>query len=188
MKNKMKEITIWSITIILVIICIEITFLDYGNFSAVEAHKQSERTIYYGPSEIIKTIDIENKRLFLCRYKKWFSLDEVEKELIKWYPGTGVTGTEIKKNEKITFSWRISKSNIDESKEIIRCFGYVNDTNITKVILEKNGDSDPTKIEYDLDESRLFVFCWTDKKIDDKGIGKLKGLDASGKIICEYDL
>ena len=88
-KSKVLDIIEWGILTVLLSVIINNHFLSYANFSPMEAHKQSERTSYYGPSEIIKEIDLDGYKIYLCRYKEWFSANTVIKRGFMWYPGSG---------------------------------------------------------------------------------------------------
>ena len=53
--KKYSAIIEWFLAIILILICSKIIFP--GSFTPLKAHEQSEKSVYYGPSNIIKTID-----------------------------------------------------------------------------------------------------------------------------------
>jgi len=94
----------WIIAIVLVVLCFKYSILSYGNLLPLKAHQQSERTYHYGPSNIIKTINLKGGKIYLCRYKDWFSADTVKKGIIKWYPGDNVAGSKIDYSKQVSYS------------------------------------------------------------------------------------
>jgi hypothetical protein len=154
--------------------------LFYGSFSPVKAHEQSERTYYYGPSKIIKTIDLDGQKIYLCRYKDWYSANTVKKGIIKWYPGNGVSGIPIDYSKQVSFTWNGSVN--EQNKMTMKVYGYVNNPEITTIVLA--GENQTNTSRYDLDESRMFIFYWMEGDQTFK-IGYLKGLNKDGKIIYE---
>lgn len=176
--EKHSAIIEWVIGIVLVVICLNYSIFSYGNFSPVKAHEQSERTYHYGPSKIIKTIDLDGGKIYLCRYKDWFSANTVKRGIIKWYPGDQVAGTPIDYSKQVSYSW--NGSSIKGNLMIIKLYGYVNDTKITTILLED--ESKTNTLRYALDENKMFIFYWN----SDMQISKvkyLKGLDMHGKVI-----
>ncbi|MBK1812328.1 hypothetical protein JHL18_17020 [Clostridium sp. YIM B02505] len=186
MKINKKHIDViieWSIAIVLLFICYKYSFLSSGSFSPLKAHEQSERTYHYGPSKIIKTIDLGKEKIYLGRYKEWFSGDTVKKELIKWYPGEGVGGTLIDSSKQVSYSWYGSSTKNNEM--IMKVFGYVSDPNITTMQID--GEDKISSAKYQLDESRMFIFYWN----EDNKLNRTKyllGLDKDGKVIYKEEL
>lgn len=180
LNKKHSAIMEWIIAIVLLVICWKCSILSYGNFSPVKAHEQSERTYYYGPSKIIKTIDLDGGKIYLCRYKDWFSANTVRRGVIKWYPGDQVAGTLIDYSKQISYS--LSGSGIKGDVMIIDIYGYVNDPKITTILLEDKSKGNASK--YALDESKMFIFYWNEDMQSSK-VKYLKGLDRDGKVIYE---
>lgn len=178
--KKYQGIMEWCIAIVLGVICTKYSILSYGSFSPVKAHESSERTYHYGPSEIVKTIDLDKSKIYLCRYKDWFSANTVKKGFIKWYPGDQVAGTPIDYSKQVSYSG--SGSSISGNEMIMKVYGYVNDPEITTMTFKFNNKEDT--LIYDLDESRMFIFYW--KEGSEKfNIKYLKGLDGEGNVILE---
>lgn len=175
-----RAIVEWIAAILLVVISYKFSFLSYGSFFPLKAHEQSERTYHYGPSKIIKTIDFDGQKIYLCRYKDWFSADTIKKEIIKWYPGDGVGGTPIDNSNQVSFNWSGIKNK--QNKMDWKFYGYASDAEITTVQLLLENETAP--LSYDLDESRMFIFYWVEANRDHK-INYLRGLNKDGKIIYE---
>ncbi|GKU24171.1 hypothetical protein [Clostridium folliculivorans] len=182
-KKHISGIIEWSIAIVLLLICYKYSFLSYGSFSPLKAHELSERTYHYGPSKIIKTIDIDKGKVYLCRYKDWFSADTVNKEIIKWYPGDGVSGTPIDSSKQVSYSW--SGSGTKNNEMFMKVYGYVSDSKITTIQIE--GDDKISVPKYQLDESRMFIFYWNEDNKQNK-TKYLVGLDKDGKVIYKEEL
>lgn len=178
-----RAIIEWTIAIVLMVISWRFSTLYYGSFSPLKAHEQSERTIYYGPSKIIRTINLHEQKIYLCRYKDWFSADTVNKGIIKWYSGSGVYGIPIDYSKQITFTWNASANK--QNKMTFKVFGYVNNPEITAMLL--TGDNEANTSRYDLDKDRMFIFYWIEGGQTYK-IGYLKGLNKDGKIIYEQEV
>lgn len=178
--DRNRAIIEWAIAIVLIVVTCKFSILSYGSFSPLKAHEQSERTFHYGPSKIIKTIDLNGQKIYLCRYKDWFSADTVRKEFVKWYPGDNVGGTPIDYSKQVSFSWNSSSNK--QNKMTMKVYGYVNNTEIATIILI--GEKETTISKYDLDENRMFIFYWIEDNQKNKTI-YLKGLNKDDKVICE---
>lgn len=183
--NKRFQVVVeWIIAVLLILLCIRISGFSYGSFSPLKAHEQSERTLHYGPSEIIKEIDIEKGKIYLCRYKEWFSASTVIKKNIKWYTGGGPGGRKIDKADKISYSWNGSKIH---DYFFMRIYGYVSAEDIDKVLLDVEIDDSTKTLEYKLDDDRMFIFYWNEDDYDYE-LKTLRGVDKAGKIIYNKDL
>lgn len=178
--EKHKAIIEWVVAIALIVAAWKFSILSYGNFSAVKAHEQSERTYHYGPSKIIKTINLDGQKIYLCRYKDWFSANTVRKEIIKWYPGDQVGGTPIDYSKQVSFSG--SGSSNKQNKMTMKVYGCANNPEITTIQLVEENETNISS--YDLDESRMFIFYWAEDNQKHK-TRYLKGLNKDGKNIYE---
>lgn len=172
----------WSIAAVLLFLCTRYSILAYGNFTAAKAHEQSEKTFHYGPSQIIKTINLDGGKIYLCRYKDWYSADTVRKGIIKWYPENGPGGYPIDYTKKVSYSW--STATIKNNISVMKVFGYVNDSGISKMVLEINSNNTVRRLQYSLDKSRMFIFYWEESRYINNTIN-IKGMDDYGKIIYE---
>ena len=47
----------------------------------IKAHKDSERSSHYGPSEIVHIEDFPRGKYILGKYDRWFSCNTINKEL-----------------------------------------------------------------------------------------------------------
>jgi len=180
MKNRYAAAFEWIIAIFLIILCINTKYLSYGSFTPIAAHQKSERTYYYGPSEIADTIKLDGTILYLCRYKEWYSLSIVKKGLLRWQTAGLNIGNKIDPSAPINYSRGFTRINKDLG--LNKIYGNASDPEIVKVVLENKDGSD--KLQYELDSDRLFVFYWQGEDMLYK-YDLLKGLDKSGNIKYE---
>lgn len=180
--KRYSSIIEWSLAILLILVCSKILFP--GSFTPLKAHEQSEKSVYYGPSDVIKTVDLGREKIYLCRYKDWFSESTVRRKIIKWYPVNYPVGHPIDYSKQLTFNAYTSRST-ENSKPITKIYGYVNDPKIKTIILE---DKNKEKIlTYILDESKMFIFYW-DEVTQENKTTYLKGLDSDGNVIYEEEV
>lgn len=182
--KKVQAMFEWILALILIILCFNYSYLGYGSFTAIGAHNESEKTLHYGPSSVAKTIDLDGGKLFLCRYKDWFSVDTIKHGFIKWYPGDYDGGCPIDYTKKVTCSW--GNSHIKDEKNVLIVFGYVNDNTITQIIVEYMENGLKTQ-KYNIDKSKLFIFYWYPHNTSYDSL-RLKGIDKQGNIILEQKL
>ncbi|MDP4089045.1 MAG: hypothetical protein Q8930_07215 [Bacillota bacterium] len=180
--KKLTGILEWIVAVVLLAICIYCYLFSYGSFTAENAFKASEKTSNYGPSEVKKVIDFENEKIYLAKYKDWFSANAVRKASIKWYPqGTG--GTPIDYNNKITHSYDGSSNG--QNSFICKIYGYVNDPDITEIDLEVSENGQNSTLKYNIDSNKMFIFYWDDK-IHHYSYTALTGLNKDGQKVYEY--
>lgn len=147
------------------------------NFTSIGAHKLSERTGHYGPSEIVHIEDFEGGKLFLCKYDKWFSCNTVNRSfLFFWRYGNQVHGTENDLSKPLSYSYGYSSENY-------RYYGIINDKSIAKIeIILRNED----KLSVEEFHDDMFLINWKapadDRSFNFKG---LKAYDQEGNIIFE---
>lgn len=184
LSEKSKALIEWPIAIFLAALCVYFYVLSYRSFTPLQAFRNSERTMNYGPSEIIKEVDMDDVKIYLARYKNWFSCQPVKKNLITWATEGGcVTGVPINSNEKINYYW--FGSSIKSNKFLNSLFGYVNDPSIAAVTVEAERGGKVESFHYKLDNSKMFIFYWfdTDGKLFYR---KITGTDKMNNIIYEY--
>jgi hypothetical protein len=184
LNEKSKAFIEWALAIFLAIVCLNFYVFSYMKFSPEKAFRSSERTINYGPSQIVKELDKDGIRIYLARYKDWISAQAIERKLITFsHAGGNVTGIPIKYDEKVTYTW--SGSSVKKNKFLWMVYGYVNDAAIHKITLNiKRGDKIES-MEYLLDENRMFVFTWLDDNSNQGFIYKVTGTDKENNILYE---
>jgi len=163
---------------IVIIIILFFLFLNRSGLylTPLSAHESSERSIHYGPSEVVHVEDFEEGKHILGKYDKWISCNTVEKELFfLWNFGSQVTGFENDKNKPLNYSW-------NASHQYYKCYGIRNDVGIEKVeIILYNGDVYETTDFYD----NLFLITWESSEDNDYYIKNIKGYDKANNIIFE---
>lgn len=193
-REKKKALIEWTLASILLFFVVkESPYFNYYHLSPLEAHKQSERTFYYGPSEVVEEIDFGDAQVFLGIYKDWFSANMVVKHKgIFWAPGSGIGGTEIKKDQDISHSW--SGSSINEDFMLMKFYGIVSNPDIVKVELDviegyhnsANAENEVLTLSYILNDHRMFIFHWNEVEHEYKWIS-LRGLNRNGDIVYEEE-
>jgi hypothetical protein len=195
-RDKIKAIIEWTIAILLIFIVIKDSpYFSYYELSPEAAFERSERTYYYGPSEVLEKVDLDDVQIFLSNYKNWFSATLVNKYAgIFWGAGSGVGGIEIKEDQDITHSW--GSSSINENYMLMRYYGIVTNPEITKVELdvaegydwdEQVPVEDIVTLDYQLEEHRMFLFNWNEMENDYISLA-LRGVNNDGEVIYEEEL
>lgn len=173
----------WIIAAILILICFNTSVFSYGGFSPIGAHESSERTYRYGPSDIIKTIELDNVKIYLCKYKNWYSTSIVQKEKFKWYTRGIDVSKPIDTSLPINYTW--DYTNVNHSLGVNKVFGYVANPDITAVLVESENHEHVLK--YELDNSRMFIFTWNGEN-ELYRFKNIKGFDAVGNVVYEKAL
>ncbi|WP_182199309.1 DUF5044 domain-containing protein [Paraliobacillus salinarum] len=194
-RKKLKGIIEWSLAFLLLFIVIkESPYYSYYELSPKAAFEKSERTYYYGPSEVVEKVDLDNVQIFLSKYKNWFSAPIIKKHAgFFWGPGSlGVM--EIKNKQDITYSW--GGMTFNEELMLMRYYGIVTNPEINKVELDvakgyDGGEHVPKEdivtLDYKLKDHRMFLFHWNEVENDYLSMA-LRGLNSDGEVIYEEDL
>ena len=97
--------------IVLLIIIIFILFPRFGLYlSPLSAHRASEKSIHYGPSEIVHIEDFDRGKYILGKYDKWISCNTVNRSLLFfWTFGDQVTGIENDLTKAVSYTWGMSE-------------------------------------------------------------------------------
>ncbi|UOQ86912.1 hypothetical protein [Gracilibacillus salinarum] len=169
-----------------------IPYITYYELSPEAAFEKSERTIYYGPSQVLEKVDLEDVQIFLSTYKNWFSATLINKHAgIFWGPGSGAGGEEIKEDQDINYSW--GGTLINEDYRLMQYYGIVTNPEISRVeldvsIADSRGKGVPGEdietLTYQLKDHRMFLFHWNDME-DDYKARTLRGLNNDGEVIYE---
>lgn len=177
LNKKIKLFMGWIFILAILYLVFNYSIFSYGSLTPLKAHKSSEKSYHYGPSEIVKEIHYENTKVYLCKYKNWFSLDGVYKKNIKWYPF--ILGIEeINNNESITYNFSNNKIN---NIELNFLYGIVNDFDIKKLILEVSISNELKKLEYYIDNN-MFIFNLGDY-VDKISLHTIKGFDEQNQLV-----
>lgn len=180
--KKYSAIIEWSLAILLILVCSKIFFP--GSFTPLKTHEQSEKSVYCGPSDVIKTVDLGREKIYLCKYKDWFSESTVRRKIIKWYPVNYPAGHPIDYSKQLTFNAYTSKST-ENSEPITKVYGYVNDPKIKTIVLEDKNKE--TISSYELDENKMFIFALYEN-IEKKEVSYIKGLDSDYNVVYEEEI
>ncbi|MCB8814614.1 hypothetical protein [Desulfosporosinus shakirovi] len=144
----------------------------------LSAHEHSERSLHYGPSEVVHVEDFDGGKYILANYDKWYSCNSVERTLgFFWRTGGGSIGTENDKTKAVAFSW-------SASYEHFVAYGIINNARVKRIELTLSNGQVLTQTKF---YDNMFLIPWTDNT-DNNYFGKLKGYDASNKVIFESEL
>lgn len=177
--NKIRSIIEWVIAVVLVIICFKYSIFSFGQISPIKAFIQSERTFYYGPSEIVNTIDLNGGKIYLCKYKDWFSANTVAKGLFFWHSQGDVAGTAIDYAKQVSYTW--STSTIKDNR-LMKVYGIVNDPDISTIQIESMNEEN--SMSFPIDETKMFIFYWNEAD-EENNLKYLKGMNNNGEVIYE---
>lgn len=161
--------------IVIIAFLLFIKFSEYY-FTPLSAHKVSEQSMHYGPSEVKHIEGYEKGKYILCEYEKSISCDIIDRSLIfLWHIGSGEP-TGFVYNSNIPFDYT-SGSNSTANISYTYIYGIVNDPSITKIeVTLKNGDIITQTNFYD----GLFLIHWADKTGQ---FTKIRAYDQIGNII-----
>lgn len=144
----------------------------------LSAHEHSERGLHYGPSDVVHVEDFDGGKYILAKYDKWYSCNSVEKTLgFFWRPGDGSLGTVNEKTKAVAFSWSASDENSI-------AYGIINDDRIKTIELTLGDGHILTQTQF---YDNMFLIPWTFNNTNNKYFEKIKGYDASNKVIFESD-
>jgi hypothetical protein len=167
-------------------LCVKFSIFSHVSLSPLRAHQKSERTYYYGPSEIIEVVDVSGGKVYLCRYKDWISANTVKRNLIFWSAGDQVGGSKIDYNERVNFTWFYSGH-----EPIIKLHGIVNDANITSIGIMNSEDKE-FMFERKINSENMFVFCLEGKNaefiMDNSETTFLVGKNNDGEVIFNHNI
>jgi hypothetical protein len=144
--------------------------------SPISAHENSERSIHYGPSEVVHIEDFDKGKYILGKYDKWVSCNTVNRELFfLWRFGNQPIGFENDKAKAVSYTW-------GASYQYNKVYGILNDTRVKKIeVALSNGDILTQTTFYDA----LFLITWKSEKNENKNFKSIIGYDSENKIIFE---
>ena len=164
--------------IVILAILIFIFFNISGFYlTPLSAHKNSERSIHYGPSEVIHIEDFDGGKYILCKYDKWVSCNTVNRVLFFfWRYGNQPIGFENDKTKALDYTWGMSQENY-------KLYGIINNDKVTKIQITLNNGKVFTETDFYED---LFLFTWKADNDDEAWwFNNIKGYDSNDNLIFE---
>lgn len=154
--NKTKIIKL-ELNIIIITVVFILLFTMSGLFiSPLTAHQYSERSLHYGPSEIVYSRDYEQGKYYLCRYDQWISVDTINKQkLFFWNLGNMNIIPKNRQDNPISYSW-------SSTKEYNIVYGSINDDRIKKIEARLTDGSSIIETTFYED---LFLINWKSKNL-----------------------
>lgn len=135
--KRSKDILEWLIVVLLIILVSKYSIIAPSGLTPEAVLKNSEHTLNYGPSEIVETLDTDEGKILLCRYKDWYSFNTVKRNFLFWNYDHMNTGHEIDYSKPVNFYPNFSF--IDYNKLIL--IGVVNDYNIKTIEIVDSKDN-----------------------------------------------
>ncbi|MGI6226784.1 MAG: hypothetical protein ACOYJ1_11080 [Peptococcales bacterium] len=119
-----------------------------AGFTPAMAHKRQERTINYGPSQIVKVVEKGASRFFLGQFNGYYSCSMVERgRLGLWYGARkGMWGMEIKEDKPINFH-HLYIYDDNQTFDELYVYGVINDERVKRIKLEFYLDDGGSKLE-----------------------------------------
>ena len=140
------------------------------------AHRASEKSIHYGPSQVVHIEDFVGGKSILGKYDKWISANTVNRSLFFfWRFGNGVIGIENDKTKEINYAYGMTGENA-------HYYGIINDEKIKRIeIVLENGEI-LNETEF-YDDMFLLVGAGTNDNFP--RVSNIKGYDSEGNVIYE---
>lgn len=148
-------------------------------FTPLSAHESSERSIHYGPSEVVHVEDFDKGKYILCRYDRWISCNTVNRALFfLWRFGNQPTGFEYDATKPIDYTW-------GSSYQYYKLYGIINDNRVEKIEITLGNGTVLAQTEF---YDGLFLFTWKAEDNDDDFFFKgIRAFDSEGKIIFQEE-
>lgn len=178
--NRNKKL-IRNIIIILLIFFLNL-YLSGFYLNPKKAHLESEKSLGYGPSEIVHIEDYELGKYLLSRYEDYFSLGSVKNYLKVFYRiGSYRIGEKVDKSEDINFNYSIDYSRAEKGYGAF--YGVRNNELISKIEIGlSDGTIESTNKFYD----DMFLIKWNvfhSTENSDRNVDYIRGYDNHGNVI-----
>ncbi len=172
--NRRKKLLI---NIILVILLFFIFLKATGRYlTPLRAHRASEKSIHYGPSEVVHVEDFPGGKYMLSKYDKWISANTVNRSMgFFWRFGDQVTGIENDLKKPVNYSAKMSDGNIVY-------YGIVNDDRVSKLEIELENE-EVLVVEEFYDD--MFIHFTRSENDDFHYVKVIRGYDLEGKEIFQ---
>lgn len=163
-----------NIIILIILFFLPIIIWPGLYLSPLSAHEHSERSIHYGPSEVVHIEDFDEGKYILGKYDKWVSCNTVNRELFFfWRFGNQPIGFENDKTKAVDYTWGISG-------QYYKLYGIINDDKVKRIQITLNNGKVFTQTEFYDD---LFLFTW--KSNNNEEYKNIKGYDSNNNIVFE---
>lgn len=138
------------------------------------AHRASERSIHYGPSEVVHVENFPGGKYYLGKYDQWISCNTVNRTLgIFWRFGSQVTGIEVNEEKPVSYTWSYSE---DRRK----AYGVLNDKRTKRLEVHL---TDGTVLTQRVFYQEMFLLTWT----GEAEFSKIVAYDSTDAVIFEEE-
>lgn len=161
--------------------------------TSLGVHRALEKKSYYGPSEIINTIKEDKIVINICKYDKWYSVDEAEKNKFGlWHPRRNQPHyvVENKKDKLLTINPYYFGQALDEKHTRYEwvIWGVINDDNIKDVKLIIMDDGNLEVLEENHMKDGTYIFRWESSRQDyEDNELMVVGLDENENVIYKVN-
>lgn len=165
--------------IVILAILFFLLFIRSGlHLTPLSAHESSERSIHYGPSEVVHIEDFDKGKYILCKYDKWISCNTVNRKLFFfWRFGNQPVGFENDKTKAIDYTWGSTRGNH-------KLYGIINDKRIERIQVNLKSEKVFTETQFYDD---LFLLTWKSDIDHYDDISSIKGYDFNNNVIYEEE-
>ncbi|KMK75855.1 hypothetical protein [Alkalihalobacillus pseudalcaliphilus] len=180
-KGKRKEYIKWGIAGLLVAcVLLYSPYLVYFQYLSPEnTLRYSEKSMHYGPSDIIDERKVNSSIIYLSTYKDWFSASHVERKWgIFWQHRNGGG---IKKNSEEAIT-HIFGSSFKGEPAISYMGGYVSDPEIDVIEVELDHET----LQEPVNDQQLFLVVWKGGRSYEV-LRSYRGLNEEGDVLYEYE-
>jgi hypothetical protein len=141
----------------------------------ISAHEHSEKSLHFGPSEIVHIQDYAKNIHILGKFDNWISCNTVNRVAYLLWRARGSSQFENDKSKALDYSWGYYE-------DYYKVYGAINDSRIKRVVLTVDNEEVLSQTEF---HDALFLFT-LELDIDENFpfIG-IKAYDQSDKIIFE---
>jgi hypothetical protein len=162
---------------LIIAILVPLALYRSGSYlTPLSAHEHSERSIHYGPSQVVHIQDYEEGKYILCKYDKWISCNTVNRQwLFFWRFGNQVTGIENDLTKGVNYTW-------SSSYQYFKAYGIINDDRIKKIEIMLSDGTTLTQTDFYDD---MFLLTWTTEKHSDKYMKSIRGYDSNNAVLYE---
>lgn len=146
------------------------------HLSPLAANRASEKSIHYGPSEIVHVEDFPKGKYIIGKYDKWFSISTINRRMgIFWGFANITPGIEINLDQAINYMYTMSG-------DYYSYFGVINDESITKIeLVLDNGDILTETKFYD----QMFIVVGNSPNNKFPYLEAIRGFDSKDNLIFE---
>lgn len=141
----------------------------------ISAHEHSERSLHFGPSEIVHTQDFEKGKHILGKFNNLVSCNTVNKVAYFLWRAESPSHFQNDKSKALDYTW-------GNYEDYYKVYGAINDSSIKKVVLTVDNEEVLSQTEFYDD---LFLFTLELHNNEHRPFIGIKAYDEKNNIIFE---